>query len=209
MEKLSEDRFWAIVEEVGWPEVSIDEAKLALMKRYDSETMECFYEVFDRKKAQLATAAEVDWCCDSWDDTRAHIIGLGRAEFERHINNPALILERESSNDYRESFSYCIPFPEDYGLVSDDGYVKRLQDVRRFVDMLNEADPGDVPPRLYRRFDEARHVAAHLLARDWPAAVTAYHAAYGEGYADEWPFVHWCGYLIPNIVRDLERYRLA
>ena len=160
------------------------------------------------KKAQLATAAAVDWCCDSWGDSRAHIIGLGRVQFERHLNNPALIPEREASSDYRESFAYCIPFPEDYELMSDHGYAEGLRDVRKFVDMLNEADRDDIPLRLYRRFDEARHVAARLLARDWPAAVTAYHAAYGEGYADDWPFAHWCGYLIPNIVRDLKRYRL-
>ena len=209
MKNLREDEFWALVEEVGWPEVAIDAAKLSLMRRYDSETMESFRRVFHRKSNELARAAAMDWCCDSWDDTRAHIIGLGRAEFERNLSNPALMREREENGDYRESFVYCIPFVEDYGLLTDEGYARRLREVRGFVDSLDAADPDDVPPRLYRRFDQARQVCTLLLDQNWTAAVTAYHAAYGEGYTSDWPFSDWCGYLVPNMVHDLERYRLA
>jgi hypothetical protein len=89
------------------------------------------------------------------------------------------------------------------------GYEKSLQRVQNFLSDLDNADPDDVPPRLYRRFDEIRQVCLLLLNKEWSQATAAYHRACGPGYADDWPFAAWCGHLIPNIVRDLERYRLA
>ncbi len=38
------------------------------------------------------------------------------------MESPHLIREREKRIDYRESFAYCIPFEEDYGLLTDEGY---------------------------------------------------------------------------------------
>ena len=53
-----------------------------------------------------------------------------------------------------------------------------------------------------------------LLMRAYPPSVmeamhAAFHRACGPGYDDDWPFSAWCGHLIPNIVRNLERYRLV
>lgn len=208
MKHIDENQFWEMVETVGWPNVDVDAAKLDLMLRYDSQTTATFRIVFNLKKAELTRAAAVDWCCDSWDDTRAHIVGLGRTEYERHLMNPATIRGRHQNGDFKESFAYCLPFPDDYELLCDSGYDTQLREVRQFLEMLNTADPDDVPPNLYRRFDQVRGVSQPLLGREWRAAVRAYHEAYGDGYADDWPFAGWCGYLIPNIVRDLEKYRL-
>ncbi len=207
--EVSEDQFWKMVDGVGWPDVDIDSAKIKLMQLYDARTMARFREIFQRKNAELSDAAAVDWCCDSWDDTRAHIVGLGQVEYERNLLNPSLIRDRYHNCEFRESFAYCLPFSEDYDLLSDSAYVKRLKDVHEFMSELDAADPDDIPPRLYRRFDEVRELGRTLLASNWSEAVRMYHAAYGHGYADDWPFKNWCGYLIPNIIRDLERYRLT
>ncbi len=209
MKPLTDNLFWEIVTEIGWPRRDIDAVKLMLMRTYPPETMEAMHITFCNKKAELARAAAVDFCCDSWDDTRAHIVGLGREEFQHNLDNPALILERESHGDYIESFAYCLPFPQDYELLTDSGYDSSLQRVQTFLSDLDNADPDEIPPRVYRRFPEARLVCNMLLHRKWSQAVAVYHQAFGPGYADEWPFTDWNGYLIPNIIRTLERYRLG
>mgnify|MGYP006299081275 CR=1 FL=1 len=45
-----------------------------------------------------------------------------------------------------------------------------------------------------------------LLERRWSDAIQRYHETFGPGYADDWP-AH-LGYLIPNIVSDIEIDRL-
>ena len=208
MNTLNESDFWAIVSEMNWPHDGVDAAKLRFMQTYPPETAEAFRKVFAQKKRDITAAANVDWCCDSWDDTRAHVIGLGETEFRRHIESPQLILDREARGDYVESFAYVIPYPDDYGLLTDDGYDGMLRQVAEFSDQLAAADPDDVPPRLYRRCSDARSLCELFLQKRWSEAVALYHELYGPGYSDDWPFSRWCGYLIPNLVRDLERYRL-
>ena len=140
MKPLTDNLFWEIVTEIGWPRRDIDAVKLMLMRTYPPETMEAMHITFCNKKAELARAAAVDFCCDSWDDTRAHIVGLGREEFQHNLDNPALILERESHGDYIESFAYCVPFPQDYELLTDSGYDSSLQRVQTFLSDLDNAE---------------------------------------------------------------------
>ena len=102
---------------------------------------------------------------DSCDDNLAHIVGLGRTEFRRNMESPRLIRERERTKiDYKESFAYCIPFEEDYDLLTDEGYEGFIRSATAVIDRLNATDPDDVPPKLYRRFPEIREVC-ELLQR--------------------------------------------
>ena len=209
MELLPDPEFWAIVEEIGWPRKDFDAVKLMLMRKYPPQTMEAMAASLRQKTAELARAAKVNWCCDSWDDTRNHIVGLGKRVYEEHLAHPALIVEREKRGDSVESFAYCLPFRGDYALLTDSGYRKYLSGVREFLADLDNADPDKVPPRLFGQFADARRVCNVLLQMKWSEAVAAYHQVYGTGYADRWPFADLCGFLIPNFVQSLERFRLA
>jgi len=66
----------------------------------------------------LHTAAKTDLgedpCCDSWSDTLAHTVGLGRHEFMRCMYEPQRLVDRANKGDYKESFSYALPYSEDY-----------------------------------------------------------------------------------------------
>lgn len=137
--EVSEDLFWEMVDEVGWPDVDIDSAKIKLMQRYDVQTMARFREIFARKSSELSDAAAVDWCCDGWDDTRAHIVGLGRLEYQRNLLNPSLIRDRYHNYQFRESFAYCLPFSDDYDLLSDSAYAKRCAYIMQLTEKATRA----------------------------------------------------------------------
>ena len=51
---------------------------------------------------------------DSYEDLRAHIIGMGRKEFQKVMRNPELAYDRAVDGKYTESFSYAIPSRSDY-----------------------------------------------------------------------------------------------
>lgn len=204
---MNETEFWHIVEEILWPQVHYGEAKYRFMRRYPPEVAEEFGEIFLRKKAELRKAGRVEAVSDGWDDTLAHIVGLGKAEYERNIADPALMYQREESLDYTESFAYCIPFRDDYKLLQDDGYEPYLRSIRKMIDRIETTDSDDVPPREYRRYPELRALGELFLTRDWRRAVDTYHESYGPGYADTFP-IRIAGYAIPNLVQNLERFRL-
>ena len=202
---MDEVTFWKIVEKINWPKTDYDEAKLWFMQHYSVEEAKAFTEIFLEKKSELARASGEDLCCDSWDDTRAHIIGLGEEEYNRNIKKPELILKREREMDYKESFAYCIPFPDDYKKLTDHGYDTFINSTKELIAELASADEDDIPPKLYRQFPKIIEVARLLIDKDWAKAIKTYHAYFGPGYADYWP-LH--SYLLPNFVADLERYRL-
>ncbi len=202
---MTEERFWKIVEEMGWTETHYDVAKRRFMKTHPKETAVAFASLFSRFKDELYKRAGLTAISDSCDDNLAHIVGLGLAEYRRNMDAPHLVRESEERVDYKESFAYCIPFEEDYALLTDDGYESFIRSATALIVKLDATDPDDVPPKLFRRFPEIREVCELLCARRWPEAVTAYHRYFGEGYADDWPEQ---GYAIPNFVKTLEAYRL-
>jgi hypothetical protein len=202
---MDEATFWTIVDEIKWPKKGYDEAKLWFMQHYSVEEAKAFTEIFLKKKSELARASEEDRCCDSWDDTLAHIIGLGEEEYTRNIKQPDLIVKRERDMDYKESFAYCIPFSDDYKKLTDNGYDTYINWTKELITELESADEDDIPPKLYRQFPKIIEVLHLLVDKNWPEAVKRYHAYFGPGYADDWPLD---SFGIPNFVSDLERYRL-
>ncbi len=199
--------FWRMVEEMGWPEVFYDEAKYRFMLRYRPDVAEEFMQVFLAKKAELRSVGRVQAVSDGWDDTLAHIIGLGKTEWEQNRANPTLMFEREESLDYKESFAYCIPSADDYELLQDAGYEPYLRSIRELLHRMETTDPDDVAPREYRLYPEIQALGVQFLERNWQLAVDRYHERYGPGYADSFP-TNYFGYGIPNLVNRLERFRL-
>lgn len=202
---MTEDQFWSIVDEIGWPEVHYDEAKRRFMERHGISVAEEFRDWLMHLKGRLRRAGDVQAVCDSWDDLLVHVVGLGEKEYYRTIQSPQLLFEREASFDYQESFAYCVPFDEDYGYLTDDGYEHFIAYAQEHLDEIAQTDPDDIPPRIYRRYPDVEEVCRLLISKDWQAAVERYHDLFGPGYADDWPMG--C-YAIPNFVQTLERYRL-
>jgi hypothetical protein len=51
------------------------------MKTYPPEVADEFSNIFGEKTRALRKAGRLRAVCDSWDDTLAHIVGLGQAEW--------------------------------------------------------------------------------------------------------------------------------
>lgn len=203
---ITEEQFWQIVAELEWPTHHYDATKLTFMDRWPLETAGDFLDHFLNAKAALDRAAGEQWICDSWDDTKAHVVGLGRAAWQAHIDDPSLLRRRMDRYNYVESFAYCIPTSHDYALLADDGYTRVLRRVEQKLEELRSIDPDDISPRLQREIAAFETVAVPLLEQRWQDAVQQYHQIFGPGYADQWP--SHLGYVLPNIVSDLEVYRL-
>jgi hypothetical protein len=123
---MSVDEFWALVAEIDWasrqaqPEA---EGKRFLRERLSREEAAAFDEHLQTFRFALhdvlgeweeETGAEFETGDDGFDDLICHIIGLGRQEYEAVVSDPRRALERAQSGDYRESFRYLVPWPEDY-----------------------------------------------------------------------------------------------
>lgn len=123
---IGPDRFWEIVSKVGWGRHHTDSkrGKSVLKKELPSvEAMEDFREtcrflrthlddiVTDYEKQNNVSCGLGD---DGFNDLLNHIIGLGREEYIRVLEDPSLAIKRGVENKFTESFSYCIPYPSDY-----------------------------------------------------------------------------------------------
>lgn len=128
--------FWTTVAAIGWETktTDVDAIKVELMRHGPEACMalRAEYNAAIRTLSQAAAKAGHDYCCDSWSDTLSQVIGLGREEFDRNVADPGRLLERMNAGDYTESFSYCLPWPDDFNMYS-------FADLRRRGDEVVEA----------------------------------------------------------------------
>lgn len=129
------DEFWAEVAKIGWGTKTTDirKVKLALLRTWTPEKAARVREVFYALSRHLYRVLDkvVDGVGDDgFDDLRAHIIGLGRKEFERVLKKPTLAQERINRRDYVESFSYCLPYgAEDWEPLKPEYFVKWAKNI--------------------------------------------------------------------------------
>ncbi len=124
-EPMDIDFFWRIVEMAGWESSGFDYAvcQRALRKLLPSpKELEGFRAQYDLVTSRLAVSD------DGESDLVAHIVGLGRTEYEASLKKWSLIEERVIKRAYTESFSYAIPTAEMY----NPGYdAERIEQARR------------------------------------------------------------------------------
>ena len=110
---MTETDFWNLVAEIGWGTKTTDfrTVRASLMKRglEACKAIEAAYHEVEGRLYEAASKADHDYCNDGWGDTISHVIGLGKAEFERNLANPDLLVSRQDSGNYEECFSYCLP----------------------------------------------------------------------------------------------------
>jgi len=120
-----EDEFWAAVERINWPglcqdeEIDFNEIREFLLKEFGEDSCKCFFGLHRRKYRALQELMraydknnEAQVSDDGLWDLCAHIVGLGKEEYEAALLNPRIIVDRGRSNKYRENFGYCFPTEE-------------------------------------------------------------------------------------------------
>ena len=136
---MNTEEFWEIVAEIDWAsDHDYKRGERILIRRLGSmERSTAFGEIYDDLRVALDKAIQ-DWendghaleigSDDGYGDLMAHIIGCGQEVYEAELADPKLIKKRSEAFDYKESFSYCIPWPSHF----DEGALaKRLLQVSR------------------------------------------------------------------------------
>lgn len=135
---MNEERFWGLVQAVDWSGLCAQGRRpyeAGKKRMFDLlptlSDMKAFRQTYQQVTCQLSEALErwekdgEDWtgdhnprhfpCSDdSWSDLLAHIVGLGREEYDACVADPERAHKRATAYDYTESFSYCIPYESEY-----------------------------------------------------------------------------------------------
>lgn len=162
---FSETNFWAIIEGLGWGRRTTNHKAIQkdLMSRLSPQQADKMRRLLDKKTSQLARSITL-WekenetlpvGDDSYSDLLAHIVGMGRKEFEKTLRNPELAYERALKDDFKESFSYAVPDAADYRKRQDPKSGDRFQPGQQIV-------LGDLPPQ----FASAYQAAAKEMQRN-------------------------------------------
>lgn len=118
-------KFWKLVDEIGWGTKTVDynNVRAGLIKKLTASQSKELTSTFNELSTTLTKAIET-WekahgerlpvSDDGFSDLRAHIIGLGKTVYEAVLKDPELAMRRANERQYKESFSYCLPFPDDF-----------------------------------------------------------------------------------------------
>jgi hypothetical protein len=233
---LSEEECWAIIDEIGWGTKTTDSdaVKKMLMKRLTPEEANAFFWHVQLQQGQISHALkqeappddddeEDEWGFpdtydekielggDGFGDLLSHIVGLGKAEVERSVANPQLVVDRAERREFTESFSYVIPHDSDYELTSLSGFKKRIDDNQEEYSLAK----NDYPPNFHDDFDlilksldtledgnidrflatkEQGIAAAKNISENWKVRTNVHGGAVGN----EWALI--------NLYTDVEYY---
>jgi hypothetical protein len=143
---MNEQEFWALVEDIGWGTKTTDfnTVQKRLLKELTPEQMEAASDHFRTFKMQLYDVAEEDIqhvSDDGLSDLLSHIVGLGKEEFEACLKDFNRIQARACNRLYTESFSYCLPDPEDLSQLEVSHYQKRAANELRIFQRGQTDDP--------------------------------------------------------------------
>ena len=118
-EVMSEYEFWGLVDSIGWGTKTTDcsAVKKHLLHTLTPEKMTGMRDWFAGLRGNLYDVVEQNdiegVSDDGLSDLLAHIVGLGSSAYIAHLHSFDKIQERATKRDYTESFSYCIPDPDE------------------------------------------------------------------------------------------------
>lgn len=146
---------WNYVEEINWAERSkerrgYESAKRYILENFTPKRIKEIDEFVRARHNDLYKRIEEferanDTRCgkyggdDSFGDMINHAIGLGEEYFNSVMEDPSLL----NDLDFVESFSYCIPYEDEYEALSDDYHKARAKDaLKDLVRIMTDNDPS-------------------------------------------------------------------
>lgn len=139
----TENDFWKMVKVVDWGRRNTGDTtplRKVILKTTSPLEIEDMKAMFKRLKHQLGKRFN-DWLQDhpdkdeqvyggdGYDDLLAHVIGLGKAEYNASMRNPSKLFDRWDRRDYRESFAYVLPDKRDYENIIEATYADKAEKV--------------------------------------------------------------------------------
>lgn len=105
---------WDIVDQIGWGTKTTDYKFISRMLLRMSGAKRNEFETFVRSKYDELSKKLYDIVDgpsdDGFSDLCWHIVGLGKIEFDNCMRNPLSAQERYDTDQYEESFAYCLHF---------------------------------------------------------------------------------------------------
>ena len=147
IKSVNESKFWKIVSEVNWgSDFDYTRIKLELMKTLTPKAQDEYAKIY--YNMHFILNSKIHSFCDenrikmqvgddSLNDLVAHIIGLGKAEFDKVMDYPGLALNRGQKKKYEECFSYSVPFREDRESASKDKYILKAKEYLESEEIVN------------------------------------------------------------------------
>lgn len=146
---MSESQFWKDIESLGWGTRTTNYKilKKHLLQKWTAEEAKGAGNVYSKLSSNLEQVLD-RWAHDEgeefglgddgFSDLIAHIIGMGKREYDASIKNPRRAWDRAQKNQYIESFHYALPWEEDYkkkeqGLKTYQDWAKKI--VKRYSGM--------------------------------------------------------------------------
>ena len=131
---MSETEFWRLIEPYGWgtKTTNSDAIEKNLMGIITPDEADALQETFSKLKGELSRAitryekqndVSVGLGDDGFGDLLAHIVGMGRKEYEATLRDPQLAIDRAKANKFKESFAYALPSKRDYENLNVGKYV--------------------------------------------------------------------------------------
>ena len=118
-----ESTFWACVAEIQWPVENNDLVKAEILRAWTPEFGTAFRKILTEKENAVYKAVEdgekhLDQetrgsyylSDDGLSDFCAHVVGMGWAVFSGETRDPAKLFKRAADHDYKENFSYVVPY---------------------------------------------------------------------------------------------------
>jgi hypothetical protein len=201
------NEFWKAVAEAKWGmKADYEKIKLMFLRKWtpkQTKQMNEVYKYLYNKLYRACNAVVEDLGDDGFGDLLSHIIGLGRTEYERVLANPKLAATRADNNQFKECFSYCLPYEEDYEKLKPEFYDEWA--ARAAKDLAIHMKDKRTHPEAVRAM---REVACRLVdAVGQPLALLEHEKEvlknlntieeYGSRYNK---------HQVVNLMRDLERY---
>lgn len=129
---MTEKRFWEIVKIVNWgKDYDYERIRIWMSKNLSLDEIKAFRKILDSKWSQLDKVVgernPAGGGDDSHSDLLYHVIGLGKKVFEANLADYMLLAKRGdakygSKEGYTESFSYAVPYEDDYRNFHDENY---------------------------------------------------------------------------------------
>lgn len=127
------DKFWKLIEEINWPNTKPGKVKKLLIGRFSVNEFDKYFDIYDDLLANLenrvyeflADKGMIITSYDTFDAIVSHVIGLGKEEYSKAMENPGSVVDRISKEDFSGGFAQCLPYPEEWEYV-DISYYKRL-----------------------------------------------------------------------------------
>lgn len=159
---ITDREFWQTVAELGWGTKSTDtnELSIVLMKK-GIKYCNAFRNQYNKFAGGLYDLLEdiVEGVGDDgFSDLIAHIIGLGKEEYEKVLDNPTIVQARIDANDYVENFSYCIPWEDSWTDHNIDNLKERaVEFVCEYQNAIERLDT------IKREVENIRLILMHLV----------------------------------------------